>query len=72
MKQQILWMAKEVKETRDSKEAALLLQSGDWVAVNAAFQGDEILWLLIRTTSRQNDRDFPSSPGTGDQHHTMP
>ena len=44
----ILARAKEVKETKDMKEAALLLQSGNWVAVNAAFQGEDILFLLIR------------------------
>lgn len=47
-KTKILMMAKEVKETKDSKEAALLLQSGDWITVSAAFQGDEILWVLTR------------------------
>lgn len=46
--QNILHMAKEVKETKDHKEAARLLQSGDWVTVQAAFQGDDILWVLIR------------------------
>ena len=44
----ILSMAKEVRETKDMKEAALLLQSGDWVAVNAAFQGEDILFALIK------------------------
>lgn len=55
MKQQIYMMAKEVEETSDSKKAARLLQTGDWVAVDAAIQGDEILWVLIRV----------QDPGTG-------
>ena len=46
--QTILAKAKEVKETKDTKEAATLLQSGNWVAVNAAFQGEDILFSLIR------------------------
>ena len=41
-------LAKQVKETKDHKEAALLVQSGNWVIVNAAFQGDDILWALIQ------------------------
>lgn len=57
MKHQIYMMAKEVKETRDSKEAALLLQSGDWVAIGAAFQGEAVQWILIRV----------QDPGTGAQ-----
>lgn len=55
MKQQIYLMAKEVRETRDSKEAARLLQSGDWVAVNAAYQGDEFLWVLIRVQDQSTE-----------------
>lgn len=47
-KQRILMMAKEAVETKDSTKAALLLQSGNWVAVSAAFQGNEICWVLIR------------------------
>lgn len=47
-KTRILMMAKEVKETKDSKEAAQLLQTGKWVTVEAAFQGHEILWVLTR------------------------
>lgn len=47
-KQKIYMMAKEVRETKDSKEAALLLQSGDWVTIGAAFRGDEIVWALVR------------------------
>lgn len=58
MKQQIYMMAKEVRETRDSKEAARLLQSGDWVAVNAAFQGDEFLWVLIRVQDQSTGVQF--------------
>lgn len=48
MNPNFLSQAKEVKETKDHKEAALLVQSGNWVIVNAAFQGDDILWALIR------------------------
>jgi len=47
-KTKILMMANKVHETKDSKEAAQLLQSGDWVAVEAAFQGDDILWVLTK------------------------
>jgi len=47
-KTRILMMATEVRKTKDSKEAALLLQSGDWVTVGAAFQGDEIMWVLTK------------------------
>lgn len=47
-KTKILMMAKEIRETKDSKEAALLLQSGDWVTVGAAFQGDDVLWILTK------------------------
>lgn len=47
-KTQILMMGKKIHETKDSKEAALLLQSGDWVTIGAAFQGDEILWILTK------------------------
>ena len=46
--QDILMRAKEVRETNNAKEAALLLQSGNWLAVNAAFLGDDIWWVLIR------------------------
>lgn len=48
MNPNFLSQAKEVKETKDHKEAALLVQSGNWAIVNAAFQGDDILWALIR------------------------
>lgn len=47
-KTQILMMGKKILETKDNKEAALLLQSGDWVTIGAAFQGDEILWILTK------------------------
>lgn len=43
----ILAMAKEVKETTDTKKAAELVQRG-WVIVHSAFQGDDIMWVLIR------------------------
>lgn len=47
-KTQILMMAKKVHETKDNKEAALLLQTDEWIIVSAAFQGDEILWVLTK------------------------
>lgn len=42
-------LAKEIKEVYDSKEAALMLQSGVWVAISAVFHGDEIVWVMGRT-----------------------
>lgn len=42
-------MVKEIQEVTDSKEAALLLQQGTWVAISAVFHGDEIVWVLGRT-----------------------
>lgn len=47
-RQEILMCAKEVFETKDAHRAAEMLQYGNWVAVNSAFQGEEILWCLIR------------------------
>ena len=44
----ILAMAKEVREVKDNAEAALLVQSGNWIIVQAAMQGDDICWVLIR------------------------
>lgn len=46
--QEILARAKEVRETSDNAEAARLVQSGNWVIVQAAMQGAEICWVLIR------------------------
>lgn len=46
--QELLARAKEVKETKDNAEAARLVQSGNWVIVQAAMQGEEISWVLIR------------------------
>lgn len=45
---EILARAKEVRETSDNAEAARLVQSGNWIIVQAALQGDEICWVLIR------------------------
>lgn len=45
---EILAVAKEVRETKDHEEAARLVQSGDWIIVQAAIQGSEICWVLIR------------------------
>ena len=44
----IFSMAKEVMETCDSEEAARLVQSGNWIIVQAAMKSDCILWVLIR------------------------
>lgn len=44
----ILAMAKEVREVKDNVEAALLVQSGNWIIVQAAVQSDGICWVLIR------------------------
>ena len=52
MYSELLHSAREVRETKDPTEAAKLLQSGAWVAINAAFQGDEIVWCLIRPGNR--------------------
>lgn len=46
--QEILARAKEVREIKDNAEAALLVQSGNWIIVQAAVQGEEICWVLIR------------------------
>lgn len=45
---EILSRAKEVKETFDNEEAAWLVQSGNWVIVQAAIQTEGIRWVLIR------------------------
>ena len=45
---ELLARAKEVKETKDHAEAARLVQSGNWVIVQAALQGEDICWVLIR------------------------
>lgn len=46
--QTLLARAKEVRETTDNAEAARLVQSGNWVIVQAAAQGEGICWVLIR------------------------
>lgn len=46
--EELLARAKEVREIKDNKEAARLVQSGNWVIVQAAMQGEEICWVLIR------------------------
>lgn len=50
----ILSRVEEIRATTDSKEAALLLQSGNWFAFGAAFKGDEIEWALGRITSQSS------------------
>lgn len=47
-KSKILYYAKEVQETTDIKEAARLVQSDNWVIVNAVDKKDGIMWVLIR------------------------
>lgn len=47
-RKKILAMSKKAEVTTDAEKAALLLQTGEWVAVNAAFRGDEIEWCLIK------------------------
>ena len=44
----IMMMAKKVHETKDNKEAARLLDTGEWIIIGAAYQGDEILWILTK------------------------
>lgn len=69
----ILSRVEEIRATTDSKEAALLLQSGNWFAFGAAFQGDEILWSLGRITSQSGtDLRGLGIPGILDCHHTTP
>lgn len=46
--QEVLARAKEVKESSDNAEAAWLVQSGNWIIVQAATKGEEICWVLIR------------------------
>lgn len=63
----------EIKETKDSKEAALLLQSGNWLAFGAAFQGNEIVWALGRITNQTPMDALKRVPGFPDiegSHHT--
>ena len=45
---EVLNLAKEVRETTDSIEAAKLLQEGPWMIVQAAINGSDITWCLIR------------------------
>lgn len=45
---ELLARAKEVRESKDNAEAARLVQSGKWIIVQAAMQGEEICWVLIR------------------------
>lgn len=72
----ILSRVEEVKETKDSKEAALLLQSGNWFAFGAAFQGDEIVWVMGRITSQTSqilaELAARGVPGASGLAHTTP
>ena len=47
-KTRILMMAKKVHETKDNKEAVRLLDTGEWIIIGAACQGDEIVWVLTK------------------------
>lgn len=42
-------MVKEVREVDDSKEAALMLQEGSWIAISAVIQDNKIVWIMGRT-----------------------
>lgn len=44
----LLMSAKEVFETKDPQEAAQMVQSQTWVAVNTYLKGGETCWCLIR------------------------
>jgi len=44
----ILSHAKEVRQTKNPREAAQLVQTECWAIVSALFQGEEIEWILIR------------------------
>lgn len=72
----ILSRVEEIRATTDSKEAALLLQSGNWFAFGAAFQGDKILWSLGRITSRTGqilaELEARGVPGASGLAHTTP
>lgn len=46
-KTDVLAMAKEVREVTDIKEAAGLVQSDNWIIVDAAEVKGEIMWILI-------------------------
>ena len=47
-RKKILAMGKKTEVTADAEKTALLLQTGEWVAVNAAFREDGIEWCLIK------------------------
>lgn len=44
----ILSLIKEVKKTTDTKEAAQLLSSGNWIAIYAVSNGDITTFVLGR------------------------
>lgn len=44
----ILSCAKEVRQTKNPREAAELVQTQCWAIISALFQGEEIEWVLIR------------------------
>lgn len=68
-KTRILMMATEVRETKDNKEAALMLQSGNWITVGAAFQGNDILWVLTKV---DQDYQIPALRDNEGQHQPNP
>ncbi|WP_161844330.1 hypothetical protein [Pseudoflavonifractor sp. 524-17] len=47
-KADIFHATKEVFESKDAHEVAKMIQSEQWVIVNAAFQGPDICWCLVR------------------------
>lgn len=40
--------AKEVYETKDDLEAAMMIQSGNWSIIDGLIQGNEVKWVLAR------------------------
>ena len=47
-KSSVLSFAKEIREVTDIEEAAQLVQSDNWIIVNAAKKESGIMWMLIR------------------------
>lgn len=69
--EKILCRIREVKATADAKEAALLLQAGNWIAFGAAFNGETVTWLLGRITNQTSG--VPGAvPGISDCLHATP
>lgn len=47
-REDILAFACEIKETSDTDEVARLLQSHNWIAVEACESDIEMVWVLVR------------------------